>query len=404
MVAVAAAPVKKKRFIGIDLLRGLVIVIMALDHTREYFSSFQFSPTDLTHTTPALFLTRWITHFCAPVFVFLAGTGAFLYYVSRGRSPEKTAFFLWTRGLFLVFMELVVIRFAASFNFNYYDSAANVCQVIWAIGWSMVFLACLVRLPAWLIATIGGSIVLFHNLLDGVAPLIPGSMQWLFIILHVRDYITLAPGIKFLIAYPLIPWIGVIALGYVFGNLIVSEDKNKQLTIFWLGLGLTILFFVLRGLNIYGDTSRWSLQGDWLFTVFSFINCTKYPPSLLYLLMTLGPSIMLLSFFREKETLVSSCFLVFGRVPMFFYLIHIFLLHTLALIFAWIRYRVFPTWIFSGNPIFNDPAYPAGPSNYGYELWVVYAVWLAVVLLTYPLCYWFMNYKKNHNNFITRYI
>jgi uncharacterized membrane protein len=395
---------KAKRIISIDVLRGIVIVIMALDHAREYFSSFRFSPTDLTHTTSALFMTRWITHFCAPVFVFLAGTGAFLYYESRGRSAEKTSFFLWSRGLFLVFMEIVVVRFAASFNFNYFDSGANILQVIWAIGWSMIFLSLLVRLPSRVIALIGGAIVVFHDLLDGVRPLVPASLQWLFTILHVRDYITVAPGIEFLVTYPLIPWIGVIALGYAFGNLVTLGEAKKRRTLLWLGLGLTAAFFILRLANIYGDPQPWAVQESLLLTVFSFINCAKYPPSLLFLLMTLGPAILLLSFLKEEENPLSGFFLVLGRAPMIFYLAHIFLLHLIAMVFAWLRYGAFPSWMLSGNPIFSQPAYPLGPADYGYGLIVVYLVWLFAVLVLRPFCSWYIKYKKAHKYFWLSYL
>jgi uncharacterized membrane protein len=395
---------KAKRIISIDILRGIVIVIMALDHAREYFSSFRYSPTDLFYTTPALFMTRWITHLCAPVFVFLAGTGAFLYYLSRGKSAEKTSFFLWSRGLFLVFMELTIIRFAASFNFNYFDNLANICQVIWAIGWSMIFLSLLVRLPSWSIALIGGVIVVFHNLLDGIGPMVPPSIKWLLIILHVRDYISIAPGIEFLIAYPLIPWIGVIALGYAFGNIMLLEDNKKKTTLFWAGSGMILAFFILRLINIYGDPQAWSVEGSRLFTVFSFINVTKYPPSLLFLLITLGPAILLLSFIKEKENPLANFFLVLGRTPMVFYISHILLLHLTALIFAWLRYGTFPLWMLTGNPIFNQPAYPSGPANYGYGLVVVYIAWLSVVVVLYPFCRWYMQYKKDHKYFWLSYL
>jgi uncharacterized membrane protein len=394
----------KKRIISIDVLRGIVIAIMALDHTREFFSSFRYSPTDLAHTTTELFITRWITHFCAPVFVFVAGTGAFLYYVSRGRSAEITSRFLWTRGLFLVLMELTVIRFAASFNFNYYDTTANILQVIWAIGWSMIFLAALVRLPSWVIAVVGGVIVIFHNLLDDVASMVPGSLQWLFTILHVRDYITVAPGIEFLVAYPLIPWIGVMALGFSFGNIFYLEDNAKQKLLLRIGVGMAAAFVVIRWLNIYGDPIPWTYEGSWLFTFLSFINCTKYPPSLLFLLMTLSLPILFLSFMKERETPLSRIFLVFGRVPMFFYILHIFVLHAAAVVFAWVSYGSFPSWMLTGNPIFSSPAFPAGPADYGYGLIIVYALWLLLLAALWPLCRWYMNYKRTHNYWILRYL
>jgi uncharacterized membrane protein len=388
---------KPKRIISIDVLRGIIIAIMLLDHAREFFSWYKFSPTDLSQTHPALFLTRWVTHFCAPVFVFLAGTSAFLYHVSRNRSVEKTSFFLWSRGLFLLFLELTAVRFMASFNFNYFDNSANICQVIWAIGWSMIFLSFLVRLSTGWIVLIGGSLVLFHNLFDGIGPSIPSSWQWLYILLHQRGTLPILPGIEFQMIYPLIPWIGLIALGYVFGHAVILAQSKKKRVLWWLGFGMVLVFLFLRSANLYGDPVPWSHQKTWWLTVFSFFNVSKYPPSLQYLLITLGPSLLLLSFFSENERPVTKFFRAFGAVPMFFYLVHIFLLHAMAIGFAWLRYGNFPGWMFSGNPIFNMPVYPNGPPDYGYSLAVVYAVWLAVLLTLYPLCSWYMKFKKTHN-------
>lgn len=393
----------KPRVVSIDILRGAVMVIMALDHVREFFSSVKFSPTDLTQTTAALFLTRWITHFCAPVFVFLAGTGAYLY-MNRGKSKTELVKFLFSRGLFLIFAELVIVRFCCSFNFNYRDAGANVCQVIWAIGWSMIFLACIVRLPLRAITLIGLLIVLCDNLLDGIDPSRLGPFSSLFIILHVRDAITVAPALQVKMVYPLIPWVGVMALGFAFGNIMVSEEARRRRIFLLLGASLIAAFIILRALNIYGDPSRWSYQRNALFTIFSFINCTKYPPSLLYLLMTLGPAILALSFIKDKDGPVADFFVSFGRVAFFFYIMHLFVIHLFALLFAALRYREFPIWMFQGNPIFSTPAFPSGPGDYGYGLGIVYLVWITVIILLFPLCRWYMNFKKTHNNPILSYI
>lgn len=395
---------KAKRLISIDMMRGFAIVIMALDHVREFFTSARFSPTDLTQTTAPLFLTRWITNFCAPVFVFLAGTGAFLYYVRGGKTKSELAWYLFTRGLFLIFIELVIVRFACSFNFNYMDSNANVCQVIWAIGWSMIFLACIVRLPVWLIAAIGGIIVAGHNLLDGLASVCPQSLRWLLIVLHSRDMITILPGLELKITYPLIPWIGVISLGFAFGSIVILEEKARQKIIFLLGTAAIGAFIILRALNIYGDPSQWTIQKNALFTFFSFINCSKYPPSLLYLLMTLGPALVLLSMLKEEERPVARFFLVFGRVSLFFYIMHLLLIHTIALVVATLKYHAIPAWMFQGNPIFSDPGFPAGPVDYGYGLPVIYLVWVVVIVALFPLCRWYMNYKNTHKYFWLSYL
>lgn len=385
---------KKKRIISIDLLRGLVIILMALDHVREFFSSARFSPTDLSQTNLWLFLTRWVTHFCAPVFIFLAGTSAFLYQ-KRGRSKTETARFLLTRGLFLIVLEFTVIRFAVTFNFDYFSPASTVAQVIWVIGISMVFLAALVFLPNWLITSIGILLIAFHNLFDrgDSAP----YLSWLWVVLHEPHILTLPFGVEIKIAYPAIPWVGVMALGYTFGNTIATEEGKRRKTFFWIGLSAVVGFVLIRALNIYGDPLRWTLQENPLFSALSFLNCTKYPPSLLFLLMTMGPALIILSFLSERETPLAKFLLVYGRVPLFFYILHFFLMHCMAILLAFIRYGTIPSWLFINNPVFTTPPFPWGPTDYGYSLWVVYLIWLAVVFLLYPACKWYMDFKKSHS-------
>jgi uncharacterized membrane protein len=398
-----AVTVKKPRIVSIDILRGIVMIVMVLDHVREFFSSAKFSPSDLTQASAGLFLTRWVTHFCAPVFVFLAGTSAFLY-LNRGKTKAELSKFLFTRGLFLIFAELIIVRFCCSFNFNYHDTAANICQVIWVIGWSMMFLSCIVHFPSGVIAFIGIVMVAGHNLLDGIDPSKLGNFGWLFIVLHVREVIMITPGFGLGIVYPLIPWVGVMALGFLFGNILALDEAKRRRVFFVLGLSLTAAFVIIRAINIYGDPSRWAYQKDLLFTIFSFINCSKYPPSLLFLLMTLGPAIFALSFMADKEGPLARIFLVFGRVPFFLYIVHLFVIHGIALILSFIKYGVFPAWMFQGNPIFSTPAFPSGPADYGYDLPVVYVIWAAVTAGLFPLCRWYMNFKKTHNNPIFSYI
>ena len=388
-----AGAVHKKRIISIDYLRGIVIVLMALDHIREFFTSARFSPTDLSQTSAALFFTRWITHFRAPAFVFLAGTGAFLY-KSRGRSKPEMSRFLLTRGLFLIFLEFTVIRFAVTFNFDYFSPGSTVAQVIWVIGLSMVLLAALVFLSDWLIALFGIVLIAAHNLSDTVT--VMPAFEWLWIVLHKPGILTLPLGLEVKLAYPVIPWAGVMALGYVFGNIVTQEEGKRRKSFFWLGSGLVAAFLIIRAINIYGDPVCWASQGSFLFTVLSFLNCAKYPPSLLYLLMTLGPAILILSFFSEKDTPLSKFFVIFGRVPLFFYIVHFFLIHIIAVIFATLRYQEIPHWLFVNNPVFSRPTFPLGPDNYGYDLIVVYLVWIAVTLSLYPVCRWYMKYKATH--------
>ncbi|MBI4661082.1 MAG: DUF1624 domain-containing protein [Verrucomicrobia bacterium] len=364
----------RPRLDSVDLLRGLVMILMALDHTRAFFSNVTFYPLDLGQTWPALYFTRWITHFCAPVFVFLAGTGAFLS-TTRGKTKKDLSWFLLTRGLWLVLLECTVILwFGWSFSINFRGIGA---AVIWAIGWSMVALAGLVFLPIRWIAGFGLLMIAGHNLLDRVSPEQFGSLDWLWRILHVQSQIRFGsdpaqPTFTIGVGYPLIPWIGVMAAGYAFGSVVLREPQRRQRSFLTLGAGLFALFVVFRALNQYGDSSRWSVQKDTFFTFFSFINCTKYPPSLLYLLMTLGPALILLAFLDRGTPRVLEPVLVFGRVPLFYYLLHLPLIHGLAVALR--------------------------PAGVGYDLPMIYAVWIGVILILYPACRWFAEFKRRRRD------
>ncbi|HVG29848.1 MAG TPA: heparan-alpha-glucosaminide N-acetyltransferase domain-containing protein [Pyrinomonadaceae bacterium] len=368
------------RLDAVDLLRGLVMVIMALDHTRDFFHSgaLTLNPTDLSQTTPALFFTRWITHFCAPVFVFLAGTGAFLS-LSRGRTKKDLSWFLLTRGLWLVVLEWTLVRFAVTFDLRY--SSGGFVQVIWALGWSMVLLAALVRLPLRAVAAFGLALVAGHNLLDRFHAADFGAWRWLWMILHEQGPVGSPPGFVLFVVYPLVPWVGVMAAGYAFGALLRLDDKRRRKILLQLGLALTLAFVVLRATNLYGDPRPWAQQPRGaLYTFLSFINCEKYPPSLLFLLMTLGPAIALLPLLERARGALARFFTVYGRVPLFYYLLHFYLLHVLAAAIALARYgRQTLSVLPGGQP----------PPGWGYRLWVVYLVWIGVVLALYfPCRYW----------------
>jgi uncharacterized membrane protein len=387
----AAAPLPARqpsrvRLDSVDMLRGLVMVIMALDHTRDYFTAVRFNPTDLTQTTAALFLTRWITHFCAPVFVFLAGTGAFLS-VARGKTRRELAWFLVTRGLWLVVLEVTVVRFAWAFNLDY--SSGVFIQVIWALGVSMIALAALIVLPRAAITGIGLLMVLGHNLLDSVQPAAFGSAGWLWTILHVQAPIALA-GYPVFVAYPLIPWIGVMALGYTFGPLLLRPEAERRRLLLRLGGAMTLAFFVVRSLNFYGDPGPWSGQPSLLYTMLSFLNTTKYPPSLSFLLMTLGPSIMALAWFEQLRGAVARFLIVFGRVPLFFYILHLLLIHALALVVGLLlgydARQFMVDWV------------QGLPGDWGFGLGVVYLMWALVVLALYPVCRWFAGVKARRRD------
>ena len=382
----------RPRLDSVDLLRGWIMVIMALDHVRDFFSreAMLFDPSDLTRTTVPLFLTRWITHFCAPVFFFLAGTGAFLS-TGRGRAKGEVARFLLTRGLWLIVLELTLVQFGWTFHIGFHQIAL---MVIWALGWSMIVLGGLIFLPLGAIATFGLVIIAGHNLLDPVRAEAFGSFGWLWKILHVQDGFAIAPGYSAFVVYPLIPWIGVMACGYALGGILRQERAERRRILLLLGGAATLAFIIIRATNLYGDPSKWAVQKDALFTVLSFVNCTKYPPSLLFLLMTLGPSLITLALFDRDAGRLAKPILVIGRVPLFFYLLHLPLIHGMAVLFAYLRHG-YAGGIWDG-PAFGPPA--SFPPGYGYGLLGVYGFWILAVVLLYPLCRWWANLKQRRRD------
>jgi uncharacterized membrane protein len=382
-----------KRIHSIDILRGIIMVIMALDHVRDFFSSATYNPLDLTQTTPQLFLTRWITHFCAPVFVFLAGTSAFLSLGKYG-SKKKASVFLFTRGLWIIFLELIIINLSWTFDVHY---THMVVQVFWAIGWSMIFLAALIWLPLRVIAVLGFALVLFHNAFDEVQTRSFGSADWLWKLLHNGGPVTVSDSSDLFFAYPLIPWIGVMALGYCFGTVFKKESSQRKKILIRIGLICIALFIILRFTNLYGDSNHWETYEVWWKTVLSFIDCSKYPPSLLYLLMTLGPAILMLGFLEHTKNRLSDFFTVYGKVPMFYYLLHVPLIHSLALLVAVVNGS--NTERFFQNLFFAQP-----DPSWGFGLPVVYLVWVVVVLLLYPPCRWFMKLKARRKDWWLSYL
>jgi len=384
----------KPRFDSIDFLRGLVMVLMALDHVRDYFTNVRFDPLDLSQTTVQLFLTRWITHFCAPVFVFLAGTGAFLS-MGRGKSKSDLAKFLLSRGLWLIFLEFTLVRLGCTFGFDY---SLIFGQVIWALGCSMVFLSFLIYLPFKVLAAFSIIMILTHNLFDGMTPEQFNSFSWLWIILHNFDVIDLGGGYSFFSAYPLIPWIGVMGAGYCFGSLYNLESDKRRKILFWLGIGMTAGFILLRLFDFYGDANKWTTQKNFIFTLLDFINTTKYPPSLLFLLMTLGPAILFLSLLEKAKgfSKSNSFFIVFGRVPLFYYLLHIPVIHLLAVLVANAT-GIDPGFMFDSYSFFWE-------TDWGYSLLAVYLVWIVVVIGLYPICYLYNNFRRKTKSKLLGYL
>jgi uncharacterized membrane protein len=381
----------KLRIESIDLLRGLVMLIMALDHVREYLSIVKGYDTSVM--TPAYFFTRWITHFCAPAFVFLAGTSACLSLGGR-RTVRQLSGFLVTRGLWLVLMEWTVIGFGFFFNTTYPTSFGWVMQVIWVLGVSMIVLAGLVRLPMWVSAVVGVVMVAGHNLLDGVSPASFGAWAALWQVLHVSGPVTIG-SVKVFALYPLIPWVGVMALGYAFGALLSRPAATRQRLLLGIGLALTAAFVIIRATNGYGEPRPWVVRDTALGTIVSFLDATKYPPSLVYLLMTLGPSIALLAWMERWRGRVVGVLATFGRVPFFFYVVHIYVIHIATVGAGWLQ--GFPVSAMLDFCLFL-------PKGFGFSLPVVYVLWVGLVLLMYPLCRWFASVKANHRHPLLSYL
>jgi uncharacterized membrane protein len=382
-----------QRVVSIDVLRGLVMVIMALDHTRDFFTNVHFATEDISHTYAALFFTRFITHYCAPVFSFLAGTGAFLA-TRRGKSIQQVSWFFFTRGLWLVLLEITIVDF--SWTFTPWAAAG----VIWILGWSMVCMALLVRLPIRWIGVFGVGMIATHNLLDRVNPASFGKFYWLWMLLHDPGQIQVTPSFTFMNLYVLIPWVGVMAAGFAFGAALMRPDRRK--VILALGSSMTVLFLLLRGLNLYGNgvagypysVGHWSVQPSFSSSVISFLNTEKYPPSLDYLLMTLGPALILLGLLdkTKAERGISRVLLVYGRVPMFYYVLHIYLIHVLAILVAFATHQP-ASWLWHGA-IFLLPT----PAGYGHGLPFIYAAWILAVASLYPGCRWYMEFKQRHRD------
>ncbi|WP_243751556.1 DUF1624 domain-containing protein [Niastella caeni] len=379
-------PAKSKRIHSIDLLRGTVMIIMALDHVRDYFhaGAFQFDPTDLTRTDVPLFFTRWITHFCAPVFTFLAGTSAFLN--GRKKTKKELSVFLFTRGLWLVIAEMLIITLGWTFNPAY---PFLILQVIWALGVSMMVLSVMIYLPQTLILIIGLTLIAGHNLLDAIAPAGNGP-SFLMAALHDQHIFFMKP-ISIMMGYPVIPWIGIMLTGYVFGQWYLptfDAGKRRKLLIY-AGLGAIALFILIRLIDVYGDPRHWSEQKTPMFTVLSFLNTTKYPPSLLYTLMTLGPALLFLAFTEKPLNRLTEKLVVLGRVPMFFYILHIYLIHALAVIAAAVTGYTWSDMVLTGWVSMNNQL-----KGYGFSLVFVYVLWLIIIVGVYPLCRWYDNYKR----------
>jgi uncharacterized membrane protein len=390
------APVGVSRIESIDLVRGAIMILMALDHTRDFFGVTAVSPTDLSRASAPLFFTRWITHICAPGFFLLTGTGAAL---TLGRcTPRELAWFLVSRGAWLIVLELTIVR-CLGFQFNF-DYRVTLLLVLWALGWAMIALAPLVFLRPAAVAAVGVLVIATHNLLDGL-PRSPnpvaGALQ---AILHGPGMVVAGGDYVVFAAYPLIPWIGVTAVGYALGTR-YRAGINVRPLLLWAGLASCAAFVALRWINVYGDPAPWSAQPSALRTVLSFLNTTKYPPSLLFLLMTLGPAALLLRAAHGPTPRALLPLLQYGRVPLFYFVLHLALIHALAIAVCYARYGT-AHWMFESPSLDRYPF--TTPPGWGYSLPIVYAVWIAVVGLLYLPCRWYASIKARRRHWWFSYL
>ncbi|MEP3478975.1 MAG: heparan-alpha-glucosaminide N-acetyltransferase domain-containing protein [Fuerstiella sp.] len=401
--------VKSTRLIAVDSLRGLVMILMALDHTRDFFFDLRISPLDLETTTPVLFFTRWVTHFCAPTFVFLAGASAYLS-GSKHESKSKLSCYLLTRGAWLVFLEFTVVHFALSLNswtvpFGF--------LVIAAIGFSMMGLSLLCWFPTWIVALIGIVVVTGHNLLDAVESESLGALGPLWNFLH--DAPAYLPNWHVEIGYPILPWLGIMACGYGFGAVLQQEREARIHIVRWGGVALVMSFLAVRWTNGYGNPLPWDFQSlpsedpslaqktDALKSLFSFLDCQKYPPSLAYSLMTLGPALIVLSFLDVAEAgRLTKVLRRFGQVPLFFYVVHFYVLHLSSCLVYWF---VRGTFLSPFQAIYGQMNGTAVPDQYGFSnLWLTYCVWIVLLFGMWPLCGIYKRKKQSGTSSVWSYL
>jgi uncharacterized membrane protein len=378
------------RLNSLDALRGAIMIVMALDHVRDFVhaGAMAFNPTDLTRTWPALFFTRWITHFCAPVFFFSAGAGAFLWR-QRGRSNADLSRFLLTRGLWLMLLEITVMRFAYQFAMGPRQPLFLI--VLWTLGVSMVSLAALIWIPLRPLAVLSIATILLHNLLDGM------QGRPLLLALH-QPSLFRAGSWTILFSYPLIPWIAVMSAGFCFGRILLFDGARRQRTIALLGAIVTLAFPIIRFATRYGDPAPWTSG------LLSFLNTTKYPPSLDFLLMTLGPALLALAWLDGRTLSDRNPVVIFGRVPLFFFVLHFLAAHLVAVALAFLRYgSAAARFAFQPFPTLGGPR-PLFPPDFGFDLWVVYAVWIGIVLAMSPLCRWFSRVKATRRDWWLSYL
>ena len=382
---VRIAVAEPARISSIDIVRGAVMVLMAIDHVRVYSGLPAGGPT------AGIFFTRWVTHFCAPAFIFLAGTSAYMY-AQRHRDLTRL---LVTRGLWLILLELTILRVAWTFNLEF--TTYNMAGVIWVIGWCMIALALLAHLPLKAVAAFGVIVIAGHNVIDLIptlsATLMQSSFSGLWKIVYFGFAAGPVAGVELWVLYSFVPWVGVIAAGYAFGAVLTLESGRRRRTCLAIGLGALALFLVLRGLNLYGDPRPWR-------TGLEFLNATKYPASLSFLLMTLGPTIAVVPLIENARGAVARWLTVFGRVPFFYYVLHIPLIHVLAVIVSRIRMGEVSGWLFANHPM----APPPPPEGYTWSLPLLYLVWAIAVVMLYGACRWYAGLKARRSDWWMKFV
>lgn len=429
----------KRRIYSVDLLRGIVMMMMLLDHTREFVhaGALQSDPTDLVTTSVPVFFTRWVTHFCAPVFVFLSGMSIYLQKMN-GKPNGELSRFLWTRGLWLILLEFTIVRFGIVFNLDY--SFFGMAQVIWVIGVSMIVMAAMIYLPVKIVGSLGIAMIILHNLLDGfrIPPNIafagqppPDLGQTLWIILHQVGVVpTFGGSSQIFFAYPLIPWVGVMMAGYVLGTIYRWDSEKRRRLLIGLGLAATVLFIGLRVSNVYGDPDPFRTRGQFLdrlaqiranpepddppvsegleprvsepaFTLIALLNTQKYPPSLLFLLMTLGPGLIVLALTDriDGNSIWQRICITYGRVPMFYYILQWFTAHGLGVLLGYFA-GVDISYLFSALFEMGQKA----PPGHGFSLGITYLVWIGGLIILYPLCLWWGNLKRRNKHWALSYL
>jgi uncharacterized membrane protein len=386
----------RSRVESIDVLRGIVMILMALDHVRDFFGAAG-NPANPATASTALFFTRWITHLCAPTFFALTGAGAFL--ARRSRSTGELSRYLLTRGLWLIVLELTVLRcFGYQFNIDY---RLTLLIILWALGWAMIALAALVHLPVRAVGWFGVLMIATHNLLDPVRASALGAFAPFWSILHAPNVVVASPRFVVFAAYPLVPWIGVTAAGYAFGTVFEWDPVRRRTFLLRMGMGFIAAFVALRAINIYGDPVRWTMQTSTTRTILSFLNATKYPPSLLYLLMTLGAAALILRNLDRGTPRLLQPAHTLGTVPLFYFILHLPLIHLLAVIVCFLRYGT-AHWMFESTTLNQFPV--TFPPGWGYSLPMVYLLWAVVVVLLYPICRWYAAFKRRHDSAWLQYV